>query len=271
MCFLALISAAFVTAEGVLVFSLADLPVHFVRNVIFDFGLGPILLKDTYILGLRRTIALSPLLYYVVVYVAVVSAGAMVCLLWTWLRQALSRERVATNVSGEFVGMICFLAGLMYVGAITLSGFHDRYLIPMCMLGIIWLASGAPPGTAVLSRPSAAVLGLLILLTMGFFSVTGLRDFMAMKRALKNAQDYVERDLGISPCDFDGGLEFNGYHCYRPDFDPRPDLSWWWVQREKYVVTLGPLPGYEMIRIFPFQRILGGQSAVQVLKPVVRP
>jgi hypothetical protein len=107
----------------------------------------------------------------------------------------------------------------------------------------------------------------MVLLIMGCFSVAGLHDFMAMKRSLKSAQDYVVHDLGVSPCDFDGGVEFNGYHCYRPDYLKKPGKSWWWVHHEKYVLALGPLPGYTTVRTFPFTRILGGKAGVEVLKP----
>ena len=48
---------------------------------------------------------------------------------------------------------------------------------------------------------------------------------MDMKRSLKKAQDYLVYQMNVPPCDFDGGLEFNGYHCYSPDFSPRDGLS----------------------------------------------
>ena len=62
---------------------------------------------------------------------------------------------------------------------------------------------------------------------------------MDMKRSLKKAQDYLVLPDERAACDFDGGLEFNGYHCYSPDFSPRDGLSWWWVRKEDYLITLG--------------------------------
>ncbi len=90
---------------------------------------------------------------------------------------------------------------------------------------------------------------------------------MEMKRSLKQAQDYLVYDLKADPCHIDGGFEFNGYHCASKDFKPVKDLSWWWVSREDYVLTLGPLPGYRTVRTFPFHRILGNNGAVHVLQP----
>jgi hypothetical protein len=90
---------------------------------------------------------------------------------------------------------------------------------------------------------------------------------MEMKRSEKKAQDYLVHQLKVEPCDIDGGLEFNGYHCYSPDFRPKKGLSWWWVHKEDYLLTLGDLPGYRLIRTFPFIRYLGPDGAVFVLKP----
>lgn len=265
--FFVAITAAAAATEAAIGLSLVKLPVTFARNVIFDLGLGPVLLKDTYVLKLHRGMALPSALYCLVVYGAVVSCGAMMCLIWRWLGRVLARERASELTGPAFLGTVCFLAGLMYVGGITLSGFHDRYLVIMCVLGTMWLMTLSPPGTVALRWSCGLCLGLVPLVAMGFFSIAGVHDFMAMKRALKGAQDYVVRDLGVPPCDFDGGMEFNGYHCYQPDFEPKPGLSWWWVHRETYLLTLGPLPGYETMRTFPFRRILGGEARVEVLKP----
>jgi hypothetical protein len=89
-----------------------------------------------------------------------------------------------------------------------------------------------------------------------------------MKRGLKKAHDYALQKLRVNPCSLDGGFEFNGYYCYRNDFHPGAGLSWWWVSREDYLITLGPLPGYRVLRIFPFQRYCGPPGAIHLLQPL---
>jgi hypothetical protein len=145
----------------------------------------------------------------------------------------------------------------MYLGMITLGGFHDRYLIPVCMFFIVWVVSDLDLGWEKSFRLSAVLVGLMPFLLLALLAVLGTHDFMDMKRSQKEAQDYLVHQMNVQPCDIDGGLEFNGYHCYSPDFRPHEGLSWWWVQKEDYLITLGPLPDYQVVRSFPFKRYFG--------------
>jgi hypothetical protein len=106
---------------------------------------------------------------------------------------------------------------------------------------------------------------------IGLFSVAGTRDFMSTKTALKEAQDYLVQDRHVSPCAIDGGFEFNGFNCYKKGFVQKPGLSWWWVEKENYLLALGPLPGYTVDTIFPFKRIFPHDGAVYVLKKETSP
>jgi len=106
-----------------------------------------------------------------------------------------------------------------------------------------------------------------MVICLGLWSTCQVHDFMEMKRSQKQAHDYALQKLGVNPCSMDGGFEFNGYHCYRNDFQPHQGLSWWWVSREDSLVTLGPLPGYRVLQIFPFQRYCGPSGAIHLLQP----
>jgi len=107
-----------------------------------------------------------------------------------------------------------------------------------------------------------------MVICLGLWSTCQVHDFMEMKQSQKKAHDYALQKLGANPCSMDGGFEFNGYHCYRNDFQPPKGLSWWWVSREDYLVTLGPLPGYRVLQIFPFQRYCGPSGAIHLLQPL---
>jgi 4-amino-4-deoxy-L-arabinose transferase-like glycosyltransferase len=242
-------------------------PVVFHRNVIFDFGIGPILLKDTYILKVRRVAGLPPALFYGVVYLAAVAEVTLWALAIRWLRRFHKRRGVGNGDSTSFLALLAFCAAAFYVGIILLTGFHDRYLIPVCALIIIWLAAVDGIGHRSLHW-SGAVPAAMTMLIIGFFSVAAVHDFMELKRAQHRAAEYVMNQLGASPCDFDGGFEFNGYHCYKKGFTSAKGASWWWVAHEKYVLTLGPLPDYRVVKTIPFKRYLGSNGAIHVLAPV---
>ncbi len=256
-------------AAGASLAGLLTLPASLPGNVIFNWGLGPVLLKDTYILGLTRTFALSPLLCLVIVSGAVLAGGRLVYLLGVDLAAFLRRGVSPETSPGAFGAAVTLLAALAYLFIITLIGFRDRYLLPLFAFVVVWLLlrpRPVPTGRPR-SRRAAAAAGVLLLL--GVASVSALHDFMNLKRAVAQAHRYLLAELRVDPCRVDGGMEFNGYHCYRPDFQPRPGLSWWWVQQEDYLVALGPLPGYDVVRTFAFRQSWGRQGAVSVLRPAV--
>ena len=102
---------------------------------------------------------------------------------------------------------------------------------------------------------------------------------METKRAIKSAHDFLLTRMNVNPCNMDGGLEFNGYYCFGrnpatdgPAWESQAMLmdgrSWWWVAREDYLVSLGPIEGYRTVKTFPFIRLLGRDGAVHVLQPL---
>ncbi|MGB6065556.1 MAG: hypothetical protein WBG50_12155 [Desulfomonilaceae bacterium] len=265
--FFVLMTLILLSFEAVLFMGLIDPQVYFVRNIIFDFGIGPILLKDTYILGITRTALIPKPLYYLLVYWAILAMAVLCGLMLSSLRRLLRTEIGPQGRQMKLFPLLALLAGLIYLGIITPGGFHDRYLIPVCVFFIIWIVADFEPRWGQLLRPSALLAGLPSLLILASVAVLGTHDFMDMKRSLKQAQDYVVRQLDVKPCEIDGGLEFNGYHCYSPGFKPQNGLSWWWVRKEDCLITLGPLPRYHVVRTFTFKRYIGPDGAVFVLKP----
>ena len=266
--FFVILTSTFLLLESALLTGIIDLPVFFSRNIIFNFGIGPILLKDTYILEITRTANIPKPLYYFLLYWSILSLGAVLCLMYSSLRRLLRTESGAAHQEIKFLPLFALLAGLMYLGMITPGGFHDRYLIPVCIFFIVWVVSDLELGWDQSLRLSAVLGGFLPFLLLAFLAVLGTHDFMDMKRSLKKAQDYLVHQMNVQPCDIDGGLEFNGYHCYSPDFRPHEGLSWWWVRKEDYLITLGPLPDYQVVRSFPFKRYFGPDGAVFVLRPL---
>lgn len=269
--FFVILTVGFVVCEGAVIGGYFDPPVGFFRNVIVDFGIGPILLKDTYILGIQRLPSIPKPLFCLLVYWAALSAGALVLFAARIIARTLKLGRSESREQADFPTIFPLAAAIMYTGIILLSGFHDRYLIPVCMLGIVALVADMPRqnDSKVLSGNQVPVIVPLVLILS--FSVAAVHDFMAMKRSQKAAQDYLTNELHADPCRVDGGFEFNGYHCYSQDYVETPNLSWWWIKGEDYLITLGPLPGYRVVKLFPFSRLMGPRGAIHVLQPRAKP
>ncbi len=275
------LTAVWISLEAGILLGLIDPPVLLYRNVIVDLGIGPVLLKDVYILDIRRLPAMPKPIYYLCLYWAILCAVALLVLVFQSLRRLCQREKESSSSdSASFLAAFSLLSTLAYVAIIALTGFHDRYLIPVCALLAVWLASEAKIKTSSVSLSESPLppfsqsprsyafgaIALTLVTIFGVFSVTATHDFMALKRALNKAHNYLLHELKVDPCQVDGGFEFNGYHCYRPDFKAREGLSWWWVAEERFVITLGPLTGYRLVRTYPFERYLAGDGEIHILE-----
>ncbi len=243
-------------------------PVLLSRNVIYNFGIGPVLLKDSYLLGIPRTWTIPPAMFYVVVWWTVLCLGALLMRLYEFLSVSLKELFRSGQTSSGFISVMSIVALGGYCVIVILTDLHDRYIIPVCVLTIVWICSVyGLRGDYRFSRVGLALAGVP-LIAMMIFSVLGTRDFLEVRRTVTKANHFVISHLKARPCDFDGGFEFNGYHCYDMNHEVKQGHSWWWVKREDYVVTLGPLEGYRSVAEFPFTRILGPNGKVNVLKPI---
>jgi len=71
----------------------------------------------------------------------------------------------------------------------------------------------------------------------------------------------------VTPIDIDGGFEFNGWYLYDLNYIPRLKKSWWWVFRDDFMVTFGPVPEFTEIKRYPFRRWLPpGEGNILVLQ-----
>ena len=105
----------------------------------------------------------------------------------------------------------------------------------------------------------------LLLVLLAGFSIAGTRDYLAWNRARWTLLREIAAD-GTTPRRIDGGFEFNGWHLYDPAYVATPDKSWWWVERDEFVVAFGPIPGWEIVRERTFSRWLrGGQGRIVLL------
>jgi len=266
--FLATALAVFAVVQAVSAVDRITLPVFFWGNVIYDFGIGPILLKDTAILKMPRTATIPARAYYAWVLVAMVGIAIIVGRARIAILSLLGRGRAGGGVS--FPAALALTSSAFYTAVICASGYHDRYVLPVIAFFIVWLCAEDPDRGSVRRNWRTTTASLCMVGIIGGLSLVGTRDFVRMKRAVAAAQEYVSTELRYAPCSWDGGFEYNGYHCYDKRFRPRPGMSWWWVNEEKCVLTLGPLPGYRVEHVVPFGRIMGPDGAVHVLVPEAR-
>lgn len=275
-------TVVFLALEGAILTNLISPKTAFVGNIFIESGIGPITLKDMHILpASTRGIVIGPAIFYALVYAAGLGALRLMGVVVRTVKALPRCKEMSPQDCPDFLALYALVVSVLYGGVLCIiGGFVDRYLIPLCMLVILWVISASRSlADEQVPRPgdlpwwgrmrwllASAMLGLFAL-----FSVGGTHDFMSLKRSVAQAHHYLLTEMAVNPCDGDGGFEFNGWHCYRNDFRPKPGMSWWWVDRETFVVTLCPLPGFRTVRSFPFRRILAFDGQVVVLVPDAEP
>ncbi len=242
-------------------------PILLSRNVIYNFGIGPVLLKDSYILGINRTWTMSPMVFYFIVWWTILCLGIVLIKLFEFGSILLGSLRSRSFPDVRFLSVLTILATGGYSFLVILTDLHDRYVIPISALMLIWICSSDLRSRQYVYSWKFRALASIPLVFMMVFSVLGTRDFMEIRRTVSKANYFLVSHLKVKPCDFDGGFEFNGYHCYDTEHRVGSGQSWWWVKNEKYIVTLGSLADHETVAEFPFERMLGPNGKVHILKP----
>lgn len=265
--FLITITGLFVFLEAGIATGLLSPPILFSRNVIYNFGIGPVLLKDSYILGINRTWTMSPMVFYFIVWWTILCLGIVLIKLFEFGSILLGSFKSRAFPDVRFVSVLTILATGGYSFLVILTDLHDRYVIPISALMLIWICSSALRSREYVYSWKFRALASIPLAFMMVFSVLGTRDFMEIRRTVSKANYFLVSHLKVKPCDFDGGFEFNGYHCYDTEHRVSSGQSWWWVKNEKYIVTLGSLADHETVAEFPFERMLGPNGKVYILKP----
>ncbi len=260
-------SVLFIAIGGFLLWEGRTLPL--IGNVLFDLGLGPALLRDTYLLGLPHWPAAPREFWLIVTAAAVLGSVLLVRHLASASAQMIAP--LNTEPRAEQARMIFLLsAAVLYFVAIGATGFLDRYLIwPLPLL----MSLTPAPRNSVYWHSSILPLSVAAALVFlyGLFALGASHDYLAWNRARWQAlTDLIEKDH-ISYRDIDGGFEFNGWYAYDAKYRERPSKSWWWVESDQYMISFGQMPGYVEKKRYPFERwIPFEQGNIFVLERVGR-
>ncbi len=250
-------------AVGALALWSSGKPLPMRPNVLIASGLGPITLNDVYIRGIANDPILPPAFWWTATAVGVLGAALLVA-------QSVAaagrvwRERRLVAAPAAPVRTLLLATVLIYVAAACAAVQFDRYFVPLVpMLGLALLPPDAGRGVTR-GRWIAAALPLILLAAYG---VAGTHDYLAWNRARWQALRQLETQ-GIAARQIDGGLEFNAplFYVEGRSGRGRSGRSWWWVADDEYMITMGPVPGYDVAQRVPYPRWLPpGDAAMTVL------
>jgi hypothetical protein len=227
-------------------------------NVLYDFGLGPVTLHDTYILRLHSLPTAGTMFWFVLTMFGLLGAVVLAQVTLVAVGKTLRLLPVPTEKRD---GLLLLLgSGLLYLAPIAILSIRgwiaDRYLLYLVALAICvvtQLASIIRSDKPELLFRTLAVTSLVI---GGAFSIAGTHDYLTWNRVRWQALNDLATEQGVTADDVDGGYEFNGWYLYASHYHATPEKSWWYVVRDDFMVTFGSVPNFSEYRCYSFRRWL---------------
>ncbi len=261
------LSTFFVVVMGIIVSNGKRMPLT--GNIITDFGLGPLTLRDSFILKALSTPTVLQMLWLVITAIGVVGAALLLEYLFFALMQtfAIYKKDEVVDKSKNWLTTLIISFILIYFLPLGPQGFFDRYLLLLLPL-LMMLVSVSTTNISNWKVDSKVIsIALIMMLLYGGFTIGATHDYLSWNRVRWQALHSLMQESQISPNQIDGGFEFNGWYLYDDfKYKQKPDKSWWWVDNDDYIISFGPITGYEEVKRYPFSRWLPfGQENIFVL------
>lgn len=239
------------------------------KNIWYDFGLGPPLLRDEFVLQLPHLYRAPPILWLSITVVGVFGAAILLqnlCSIIGGLFRHTKVSKPAAEKRSDILVISEYSIYLTFLGLAFLSikAFFDRYLIFLLPLSILIIR---PIHLRVKHWLFFVVVVLCVIYTI--FTVAATHDYLSWNRARWKALHYLTEESNISYKKIDGGYEFNNWYGY--NIDTWHELSYMPGERKnsdnEYVVSFGPIIGYKEIRRYPYKRWLSfsGEGNIFIL------
>lgn len=257
-----------VTAAGVLVAATAGVLwsrehalMFYLRNTLYDFGVGPLTLRDTQFLGLEAPLHGGDGFRLAVTVAA--AAGATILLAAVGI--AVRRHDPASTFA--LAAFVLSLAGAI----LTQSRLYlDRHVLPALPFALLLALPLVPERRPGWGAWAAA-------LALAWYAIAGTHDYLAWNRTRFALLDALEA-RGTDARQIDGGVEYNGWRLAAelgtwPTMaearigQPATRRSWWWVVDDRFVVSFRPLDGYRVAEAGAYRRwLIPGYGRVLLLE-----
>lgn len=235
----------------------------FIGNVLRYFGLGSLTLRDTYLLKVNLPSYSLGLKVFWLIITAMGVLGAVLLLYYLCLAiiQTFSE-------SEKWLKVLILSAILIYLFLFGVKYPFDRYfmfLLPLFMVLLV-ISNNCINEQYIGKKITAFALTMIFI--WGGFTIAATHDYLAWNRTRWQAlNDLMEQ--GVTPKYIDGGYEFNGWYLNDVKYKPQRGKSYWWVNRDDYMISSGLLEGYQEVKRYPFTRwLLLKQDNVFVLHKI---
>lgn len=233
---------ALISAGALAMLSWEHIPVGNIWN---RAGLGPLVLKDTYF-GVNLPHFLSSNQWDIVRFLGFLGGAFM---LYAFLVSIKGSKSFGMLSDKRLFPALILAPYLLYL--LVDYNMFDRYFMVAFVLSIVITIDKWAGLAQRVSLP-----GVLFLLLLGAFAIAGTKTYLSWNRLRWEMLNQLEAQ-GIPPTEVDGGFEYNGWHqtgSRRPI--RREGKSWWFVAEDKYALSAGALPCYEVLEKIAYRRWL---------------
>jgi hypothetical protein len=237
-------------------------------NILLPVGLGPLTLRDTWVLHLNNVPPLPTYFWVAVTALSLFGLFKLVELGGAFVVTIFDRDRKPTEVQTE-----CYFAAactVIYLSPFFVVELFDRYIAAIVPMVCLFILAFTQPARA--SSSATRVLAGATCTCIALFGVLGTHDYLSWNRARWQAIADLERLDHANSSNIDGGFEFNGSTSYDSNYQPTPGMSWWWVKDDTYQVTFGRVPGMSELRRYRYTTYLPPGTrfihALRRLRPV---
>ena len=233
-------------------------------NILTVFGIGPLTLHDASIVnGYKPAIPQVIQFFWIVLtIIGILSAIILSYYLVITLQNIIQAIGKKESFKSKWLQIFVILSILIYFAPLAFVGFFDRYLLLLIPLSMVVVIINEPivSQSYSLNKRIFPIL-LSISLIFGIFTVGSTHDYLSLNRTRWQALDYLTKEQHISPHLIDGGNEFNSWYLFNPNdkysnnFKPnpkKPKQSWWFVDKDDYMITFGPLNGYSILEKYTY-------------------
>ena len=219
-----------------------------------DVSVGP-----DYLTGILPTVPFAAIVWIPLTAISVVAAVRLARYLMTVAMSLLRRWSMRSNEDQVLLMLLAF--GVFYTAPLFIGGvLLDRYLLVILPV-LMAVTAAASLTTPRIGRLRASV---ILALPVGLFSIAATHDYLALNRARWEALRDATTIFHVAASDLDGGREFNGWSAYRVGEHRRG--AWWDPVGQTWVVSLSPLPNFDMLREYSYARWLPGNSTLFLLR-----
>ncbi len=238
-------------------------------NILVKSGIGPLTLRDVYLLNLNHVPPLPDSFWLAVTAIGCIGTAGLLALTGRGIVNGISAIRQSGTPSEKhLVSAFLLLVSVIYLAPLCMVGFYDRYVIPaipLCAAGIAGLHDRLYRSSSKNAGP-LHVAAMLLLSLFIIFSTAVTRDYLAWNRVRWEASLDLMNERHVDAAKIDGGFEFNGLYFYKPG-PTNSNKSWWWVQDDTYQIAFGDVKGYHVIKEYRYTNWMPPRSAkIEVLQ-----